>query len=819
MEFYTNVSVFGSKILYRGIKDGKRVQARIPFTPSLYTETKSATDFKSLYGGYLNEHTFASIPEAREFAESFKDVSNTKIYGNNKWQYNFIASTFRGQTDFDYTQIKKVSLDIETAVELGNFPNPKEALEEVLLITIMDFETKKMVTLGSRESDSPNYIKCASEADLLHKFIRLIRGLDPDIITGWNVEKFDIAYLGTRCSRILGEEAWSKISPWERVRSREVGDNKELVWEIEGITVLDYLDLYKKFTYTTRENYKLDHIADVELGERKLKSPYETFKEFYDSDFSLFISYNQKDVELVDRLETKLGLIFLATTLAYLGKVNYGDVFSPVKTWENFILSTLSDENTFVPLKTVSSSSDTIVGAYVKDVVPGFYKWIASADAASLYPSIIIALNMSPETIQPYMESVNVDSLLNGYTNDTEFAMAANGSLYSKDKEGILPRLMRYCLDGRKTYKKKMLSAKQMYNDTGDIQYKKEADKCHVMQLALKIFANSGYGGLANQYFQFFDNRLAAGITTTGQYLIRTVENTLNQKMNTLCQTEGVDYAFYGDTDSVYFRLDKLVEKYYANMDPKKTVEILVKVCEQKINKFIDAACDQVHTTLNVKEQSLVFKIEAVADSGFWVAKKKYALRYYFNEGVWYDNGELKVMGIEIVRSSTPAIIRDWLKDALPYILNGKKDELLNYIDNCRNKFNNLTVEQIAFPRSANNLKQYSDSSTIYRQATPIAVRGSLLYNFHITKLKLDKKYELIREGNKIKFVYLKVPNVIRENIISFPGTLPPELFDVLKNYIDYDLQFQKTFVDPLQIIMDAIQWKLKEESSLESFF
>lgn len=821
-EFYTNVQVYGSNILYRGIKDGKRVSLKVPFKPTIYSLHQDQSEFKSIEGHNLKQHTFASIREARDFVNEYKEVSNQRLYGCNNWQYQFIADKFRGTVPFDFSQIKKVSIDIETANELGGFPNPKEALEEVLLITIMDFETKKMYTLGSRPITKPNqhYIKCVDEIDLLNKFVRLIKHLDPDIITGWNVEKFDIAYLGTRISRLNGEDAWKNISPWNSVRANLVGDNKELVWDIEGIAVLDYLDLYKKFTYTTRESYKLDHIAYVELGKNKLESGYATFKEFYDNDFDKYVLYNQKDVELVDDLEVKLGLLYLACAVAYLGKVNYSDVYSPVKTWENFILSTLLEENRFAPLKKVTKSLNSIAGAYVKDVNPGFYRWVCSADAASLYPSIIIALNMSPETLQTRMLDVNVDTILNMDSNsvlNSEFAVAANGSMYSKTIEGILPRLMRHCMDGRKVYKKRMLEAKQKYNDTGDIQFKQEADKCGVMQLALKIFANSGYGAIANEYFLFFDNRIAEGITLTGQLLLKTVDRVLNAGLNSMCKTTGVDYAFYGDTDSVYFTMATIADKYYKDLKPVDAVKPLVKICEQKVIPIIESACDIVHNKLNAKEKTLTFKLEAIADSGFWVAKKKYALRYFYNEGVWYDTGELKVMGIEIVRSSTPSVVRVWLKEALPLIFDNKIQELRLFVAERRGLFNSLMGEEIAFPRSANNLKAYSDPDKIYQKGCPIAVRGSLLYNHYLKELGLKNRYEEILEGNKIKFIYLKTPNKFRENVIAFPGKIPAEMG--ISQLIDYDTQFEKTFLDPLNIIMDAIGWELEEKQTLSDFF
>lgn len=365
-----------------------------------------------------------------------------------------------------------------------------------------------------------------------------------------------------------------------------------------------------------------------------------------------------------------------------------------------------------------------------------------------------------------------------------------------------------------------MLAAKAKYEETHDQKYKKEADKCHVMQLALKIFANSGYGALASKYFLFFDTRLAEGITLTGQMLIKLVQNDMNQYLNKLIKnTEPKDYAFYGDTDSVYYTLEDVVKNYLPeSMDTLTKIKKLVEICDQKITKIINASCDKIHDGFNTFENSLEFKIEAVAVSGIWVAKKRYALRYYYNEGVYYKEGDLKVIGLEIVKSSTPKIVREWLKECIPMMLDDNKQILIDYVDKCKSTFRTMNPEEIAFPRSANELKANMHPVNIYTKGTSIGARASILFNYHCKKLGIDKKYSPILEGSKMKFIHLKMPNRIHENVIAFSSNkLPVELG--LHSAIDYDTQFEKAFYKPLSLITEAIGWELEEKATLDSFF
>jgi DNA polymerase elongation subunit (family B) len=540
---YTNVTQRFNKILFRGYKDGKRIQSSdAKYTPVLYIPQDTESEFKSLFKKNLQLKEFENIKEAKEFVKSYKDVF--QIHGNDKFQYDFIHRNFKGELAVTLAQLKVCIIDIETTVGTGkqNFPDVMDPEEEVTLITVKDLNNKEMITWGSRPTKVKKYVLCANESDLLNKFINYIVVTDPDIISGWNCIYFDVAYLGSRIKRILGETALKRLSPFNLVEAKldTLMGREQLRYEIVGRSVLDLLDLYKKFRFINRASYKLDYIGEVELKMKKLENPADSFKEFYTDHWDTFVEYNQRDVELVEALEVKLGMIYLAVTLAYLTKVNYDDVFSPVKTWESYILSTLYEENVFCELKKITRSDYQIVGGYVKEPVPGMYDWTASWDAASLYPSILMGWNMSPETIVDMIPDINPNDLLSSgiIPMDPRYTLAANGSRYKKETQGVLPRLTSTVFDARKSAKNKMLKLKQEYEVTHDPALKAESDRYGVLQLALKVQANSLYGICCNEYFLFFDNRLAEGITTTGQFIIQDVGRGLNVFMNKMLKTE-----------------------------------------------------------------------------------------------------------------------------------------------------------------------------------------------------------------------------------------------------------------------------------------
>tara|TARA_B110000902_G_scaffold46144_1_gene52078 strand:+ start:1656 stop:3470 length:1815 start_codon:yes stop_codon:yes gene_type:complete len=600
------------------------------------------------------------------------------------------------------------------------------------------------------------------------------------------------------------------------------GFNKEQnYWDIMGVSVLDYLDLYRKHTFVRRESYKLDYIGEVELGENKHENPYDTFKEFYQKDYQQFIEYNIQDVELVDKLEDKMKLIELHLTMAYEAKVNYQDCFGQVRMWDTIIFNHLKSKNIVAPAQIETKKSMGYEGAYVKDPIVGFHDWIVSFDLNSLYPHLIMQYNISPETMVGHSpDKVNVVDMLNQKSDLSDLNMRTitpNGAQFRTDKQGFLPELMDKLYKERVIYKDKMIKAKALYQETGDKRLLNDISKNYNIQLSRKIALNSAYGAIGNQYFRYFDIRHAEGITMAGQLTIRWIERDVNSYLNKLLKTKDEAYVVASDTDSIYIKLGSVVNKIFKDKsDPKKVVKVLDKFCNEKLQPFIDSSFSKLAKYVNAYDQKMIMKREVIANKGIWTAKKRYILNVFNEEGVDLNEPKLKIMGIEAVKSSTPAPCRIKIKEALKVIMNKDEATLINFIEDFRVHFKKLPPEEIAYPRSCNNLKKYSSTKDIYQKSTPIHVRGALLYNNLLKQHKLVK-YETIQDGDKVKFITLKEPNTLRENVISFSNQLPKEF--KLHQYIDYDDMFTKSFLEPLRFIVKAINWNFERKATLDEFF
>ena len=832
MNFYTNVLMVGDYFLVRGYKDGNHFMTREKFSPTLFVSSKKPTKYKTLQGEYVESIQPGSVKECREFLKKYDNVENFKIYGNDRYIYQYISDKYpETEIKFDIGKIKLTTIDIEVASENG-FPDVESAAEEVLLITLQDYNTKQIRTwgLGPYQNNQKNvtYRAFSSEYDLLNDFICwwMIEENTPEVITGWNSIFYDIPYLVRRLEKILGEKLMKRISPWGIVSEKEtfVLGRNQIYYNIGGISQLDYLDLYKKFTYKAQESYRLDYIAEVELGQKKLDhSEFDTFKDFYTKGWQKFCAYNIKDVELVDRLEDKMKLIELALTMAYDAKVNYNDVFSQVSMWDTIIYNYLKDRNIVIPPKTKSEKSEKYAGAYVKEPVPGVYDWVVSFDLTSLYPSLIMQFNISPETLlEEKIKNVSVDKIIHkqvNFGNLENKCVTANGCLYDKTKRGIFPELVEKIFNDRQFYKKKMLSAKQEYEKKKTKELEKEISRCNNIQMARKIQINSLYGAIGNEWFRYYKLENAEAITLSGQVAIRWIENKINAYLNKILKTGDVDYVIAVDTDSNYLNMGPLVNAVYKEKSrtTESVVSFLDKICKTEIEKYIQGCYEELAEYMNAYDQKMIMKRENIADRGIWTAKKRYILNVWDSEGVRYAEPKLKMMGIEAVKSSTPAPCRKMIKDGLKIMMSGTEDEVIKFINECRQEFRTFSPEQIAFPRTASDIRKYSSRDGIYSKGTPIHIRGSLLFNHHIKEKKLTHKYSLINNGEKVKYIFLKKPNIIQENVISFISDFPKELG--LDKYIDYELQFEKSFLDPLKSILDSIGWKTEHTANLDSFF
>lgn len=827
MEFYTSVHPMGDKMLVRGYDKGRPYQRKVDFYPTLYVTSKKQSKWQTLEGTYVDEVKPGTIKETRDFVKRYDGVEGFAVYGNTNYSYQYISDMYPDDVKWDMELFKVFTIDIETATESG-FPDIRSANEEILLITVKDLNSKRIITFGSKtfvhHRDDLIYVHATDERHLLQEFLAFWEKSYPDAVTGWNTDFFDMPYLIRRISRELGEKEAERISPWRYINERKtfIKGNEELHYDILGISQLDYLELYKKYTYTKQESYRLDYIAEQELGDKKKENPGDSFRDFYTNHWQQFVEYNIHDVELVDKMEDKMRLIELHLTMAYNAKINPEDVYSQVRMWDTIIYNHLRKKGIVIPQKNVSGKDAQFEGAFVKDPIIGGHKWVASFDLNSLYPHLIMQYNISPETLTSEKLSVSVDRLLNkeidtSHCHKRDLALTANGWCYRKDIKGFMPELMETMYANRSKFKKQMLKVQQEYEkDKSQKHLLKEISRLNNLQMAMKIALNSAYGAMGNQYFRYFDIRMAEGITTSGQLSIRWMSNKLNAFMNKTLKTTDQDYVIAIDTDSIYLSLEKLVETVAADKDTNGKIKFMDKICEDVFQPFIDSGYTELAQYMNAYAQKMQMKREVLADKGIWTAKKRYILRVHNSEGVQFAKPKIKVMGLEMVKSSTPAVIRDKLHDSIDVILEGEEKALHKYVSDFRAVFDGMPVADIAFPRSCNGIKQYA-GSPIYQKGTPIQVRAALLYNHHCKRHGLDKKYQAIRDGDKIKFVYLRTPNPIHENVIAFPQELPNELG--LHAYIDYDLQFEKVFLDALQIVIEPLGWKTQEESSLEDFF
>ena len=839
-------------LLYRGIENGKRVQKKIKYKPTLFVATNKATKWKSLDGYPVAPLQFESMRDAKDWVKENQHVAGRKIFGNTRHTAALTNELFPGTIEFDRSKINVTTIDIEVQSDNG-FPEPQEAARTVTAICLKNNidNTYYVWGLGDynveqslMKTNRVIYKKCTDEKELLIDFINhwSTPSNTPDVITGWNSKFFDIPYLVNRIVRVfgpdLGMQNVKKLSPWGMVDEREVrigykSQNKNQTYDFHGISHMDYMEVFKKFGYAygQQESYSLNNIAHVVLGEAKLS--YEEHGSLYDlykADHQKFIDYNIKDVELVDRFEDKMGLITLALTMAYRGGVNYTDTFGTTAIWDSIIFRDLYQDNVIVPFPVEQQKGD-YPGGYVKEPQVGMHDHVVSFDLNSLYPSLIMQYNMSPETIiDQNTPGMDVDKVLDmkSIERSPDECIAVGGQHFRTDVQGVLPKIIEEMYTERVDVKKAMIQAQKDLqkvdkNDKQELyRIQKDISLNENRQMAIKILLNSLYGALGNRYFRFFDQRVAEAITLSGQAIIRWGENAANDYLNKALKTS-TDYVLAIDTDSLYIGLGPLVKQ----VNPPNPIDFLDKVGKEAIEPVFIEAYDKFYKLFGGYANKMVMSREVIADRGIYLAKKRYILNVIDNEGVRYATPKIKTTGVEANKSSTPEPCREALKEMFKLIISSDESTVQAAVQQFKDYYFTLRPDQIAFPRGANNItgcierrtyrNQAGEQVTVenYKKGTPIHVRASLAYNWLRKDLDL-KQYPELRNGDKIKFLYLK-PGKFTQNVIAFPDFLPKEFN--LEQHIDKELQFQKTFTDAIEPILNAIGWTSVKVNSLEDFF
>jgi DNA polymerase elongation subunit (family B) len=844
-KFYTSVEKYGNSILWRGYENGLRFSRKVKFKPSLFVPTKDEeVDFHSLMGYKpIKEKSFESMSDAKDFIERYDGVSGFDMYGNSNFIAQFIQEKYPNEIEFDMNHINIVSFDIEVDVS-EKFPDMEICDNEITSISIKSSKTDtyhllalkdydKTKTISGVDPDHIQFMKFDNEKDMLKRFVEIWKYDYPDIVTGWNVEYFDIWYIIMRIIRLLGESKAKELSPWglaPRKKTAKIFHRDQSTFVISGVAVIDYMAAFKKFGYKygKQESYKLDHIAHVVLGEKKIDySEYGSLTELYRQNPQLYLDYSLKDTVLIQRMEDESALLSLVLTVAYSGGVNYNDAFGTVGIWESILFRKLINENIVPQVKSGSGGElGDLVGGYVKEPIIGMKKWTVSFDLDSLYPHLMMQYNMSPETlIRDNVENVTGDMVLRGeYKNmyPEMFSVAANGVCFSNKKLGMIPSIITELYDYRKKVKQEMLKCEQQEQDEKDPvkrkAIKKQITQLHNRQMSVKILMNSLYGALANRYFLYYVKEIAEAITTSGQLSVRYGAMSINNYMNKALKTDGVDYIEYIDTDSNYVNMCPLMEKVFGtvDVDPKKGEAFLSKVCVEKIQPVLEKGYNELANDMGAYRNAMSMKLEKITNTTIFLGKKRYLMNTLSSEGVHYDIPKISMTGVEAIRSTTPEVCRNVMKDLIRVVLNGTEEDTQKLIAEFKEKFYKMSAEQISKTSGTDDIDKFVDGDG-YAKGCPIHVRGAILYNEYIKRVGIDNIYESIKSGDKVKFVYLKLPNPIRENVVSFPSYLPPELN--LNDYIDYDVQFEKVFLNPMTTILETIGWSHEKINNLEDFF
>lgn len=828
MDFYTNVQQIKNNILVCGYRDGKRYKQTVPYKPYLFVplNTQSETsEYKTLEGKPVKKVKFNSISQARQFTKKYKDVHGFSIYGLTRFVYPFINDNWSGTLEFDTEQMVMWYIDIETTND-GSFPDINKADQEVIAVTVRIKEKRIVLGLVDYTPDNRDitYIKFKTETELLQGLMRLFTSEEyrPDVITGWYIDLFDMPYLVNRITRILGYDEARKMSPWGILSERKlVIRNKEhTIYTPLGVSVLDYIDVYKKFNKNQLEEYNLAFVSrheKVPVPKIDWKQRFKSMMEFYEKDPQGFITYNIVDVDSIYEIERQNRFLELVFTIAYDAKVNLNDGMTSVLLWDIITHNHLMEEKIVVPPQKSHHYDVSIPGGHVKNIIPGMYSDVVSLDYESLYPHLIMAYNISVETFLGVSDFTIEKALAgNKIVNATDLSgkvwqnvsMCGNGAFYDRSRHGIFPRLMEIQFKKRKEYKGLLAQAKKEDGVKSTTETKNRIIKYNNWQLAQKIKLNSAYGAMANPGFRYFSTTDSSAVTLSGQMSIMWVENGINKYLNTYFGTKDVDYVVASDTDSLYITLAALPKQ--EGLD---RISQLDEFTNTKIYPEIKKLTSELAKNTNAYKDVLHMKRENIGDRALWRAKKNYVFNVWDKEGTRLEKPELKMMGIETVRSSTPEACRTKLKESLSIIMSSDENNMIDYITAFKKEFMELPLEKISFPRGINELSKYVNQE----KSVPIHVAGAKLYNSLLVDRGLDKFYPIIYDTDKIKWVYLKTPNPTGLHVISFPGTLPAEF--ELDKYIDRELQFEKTYLSPIKSFLDIINWNTEHVSSLRSFF
>jgi DNA polymerase elongation subunit (family B) len=825
--------------LFTWDEDGKRIFYDVSYNPYLFIESQNKPDATSIFNTPLKKKVFKNQYERSKY---IRESNIKRVFGNLQVNQQFLIDTFwetYESPDFVKNELKVLFLDIET-YSVDDFPVPERAEHQINLITCYDSLEEKYITFGLKKeyttkNDDETYVTCYNEKELLLKFIQYWSSDYPDVATGWNSLGFDIPYIINRITSVLGSDYVSKLSPVGRVYNRSMKGQfgkEQIRWFIDGISNVDYLDIYKRFA-PNRDSYKLDNIAKIELDEQKIDYGSSNLSDLADSNWELFVDYNIQDVKLIVKMEKRLKYVELLRMLSVAGLTTIEAAMGSMTVIVGACAIRGKQRKEVIPtfIRPPDDGSQN-AGAYVKEPEPGFQKNIVSFDANSLYPNTMITLNLSPETkigkvIKREGDVVKIKDINNNNFNlsiekfsklvkDQELAISKAGVLFTQKKKGLIPEVVDHYYNKRVEIKKELKKLeRQRLQDPDNKKLTILINRLDTKQLTVKIFINSVYGALGNKVFPLGDDDLAESITLTGQAVIKESANIVKEYIKNKIGTDPGEVNKYSDTDSCYFVLDSLVQ--FLKIQPVKNNKVTKEFFEivEEVTHYLNAEIlNWGKRVLNSKDCRFIFKREKICDVGCFFKKKRYVLHVLDDEGIPVN--EFKYVGVEVKRTTMPVCVKPLVKNIIEtMMLTQSQSETNKTVNDVYEKFINLPVEEIAEVSGIKGLEKYASMCDGYNtsKGMPHHVKAAYFHNLLINKFKLDKKYEKIQSGDKIKHFTVKTPNRYGIKKIAYKYYYPEEFKQIFQP--DYEKMFERIVYSIVERFYTNVNWVPKKPGQM----
>lgn len=830
-----------SVTLFTWNKNGERIMTDVSFNPYLYVETTLKSDATSIFETPLRKKIFKDTRVRNNY---IKELGTNRVFENIRPEQQFLIDTYCKQNEspeFSEHPLRIFYIDIEVYCP-DYFPTPEEASQPINVVTIYDSIDNKFYTWGTKKLSKPidncEYVYCETETILLQCMLNYVNKSSPDIISGWNSEGFDMPYIINRVARVIDEEATKMLSPVRNIYSRMMTGafgREQQRWYIMGVACVDYLDVYKKFSIGLRESYKLDAIAERELGEKKVDYGNTNLSALADDDWQTFVEYNVQDVNLLVKMEDKLRYLELLRMLAYTGLTTIESAMGTLSVITGATIIKARSKGLVVPtfIKDHSSAAK-YEGAYVGEPQRGFQHDVISFDANSLYPNTMISLNLSPETkvgrithkddTHVHVTHITGKNFKLTHSKFLEFIKKDNIAvtrakiLFSQNKKGIMPEIVDGIYQQRVEIKKelkklKLKLSKLSKSDPNYKSVKKLADQLDIKQFTLKILINTVYGYFGNKHAPIGDPEIARSITLTGQAVIKKSNDILREYINKN-GTAGPDPIIYNDTDSSYISINRLMRSagvpFHENGVVSSEAYTQSDHIEQHLNQQITKWSN---TSLNSKDSRFVFKRECMSDVGIFLQKKRYVMRVLDDEGI--PTNKFKYTGVEVVRSTIPEPIKPYIKQIIETMMQTETRSTTNEVFlKAYETFKNLDVEKYSFVMGLSDYEKYSTrcNGFVTCKGMPAHVKAAYHYNTLLEKLELTGKYEKIETGDKVRFFYVNQPNKFGINAIAYKYYYPEEFKNVFQP--DIEKMFEKLIFSIIERFYDAVDWRLSKPSA-----